>query len=314
MARDASAPPSGRQVALRHGPWTAVVVEVGGGLRELAYDGRPLLDGYGPGEMASGGRGQPLLPWPNRLAGGRYRAGGREVRAPVNEPSTGSAIHGLTRWANWSVAGDEGSRCAMALRLHPQPAYPFLLDLRLDYALSDDGLDVRLTAANAGAQAAPFGAGFHPYLSAGTPTVDDARLTLPAAEWLPADARGIPTGERRPVAGELDLRDGGPLGPATLDNCFGALARDPDGLARVVLEGPTDRVTLWMDALWGFVMVFTGDTLSPERRRRGLAVEPMTCPADAFNSGDGVLTIPPGGSVEGRWGISRADAGRSAHP
>jgi aldose 1-epimerase len=61
-------------------------------------------------------------------------------------------------------------------------------------------------------------------------------------------------------------------------------------------------------------MVFTGDTLSPERRRRGLAVEPMTCPADAFNSGDGVLTIPPGGSVEGRWGISRADAGRSAHP
>jgi aldose 1-epimerase len=63
-----------------------------------------------------------------------------------------------------------------------------------------------------------------------------------------------------------------------------------------------------MDGLWGFVMVFTGDTLAPERRRRGLAVEPMTCAPDAFNSGDGLLTIRPGGSVEGRWGIGREPA------
>jgi aldose 1-epimerase len=304
-----SAPPSGRQVDLRHGPWSATVVEVGGGLRELAFEGRPLLDGYARDEMASGGRGQPLLPWPNRLADGRYRFGDRELRTAVDEPSTGAAIHGLTRWANWAVESREPARCAMALRLHPRPGYPFLLDLRIGYALSEAGLEVRLSAANAGPEPAPFGAGFHPYLTAGTATVDDLRVVLPAAEWLPADERGIPTGERRPVAGELDLRAGGPLGDAALDHCFAGLGRDADGLARVVVEGPEDRVTLWMDGLWRFVMAFTGDALPPERRRRGLAVEPMTCAPDAFNSGEGLLVIPPGGSVEGSWGLARGPAG-----
>lgn len=279
------------------------MVEVGGGLRELAHEGRPLLDGYAEDEMASGGRGQPLLPWPNRLAGGRYVAGGTEQRLPVDEPATGSAIHGLTRWANWTVAEAAEARCAMALRLHPRPGYPFALDLRIDYALGEGGLEVRLTAANRGDAPAPFGAGFHPYLLAGAERVDDLAVTLPAERWLPADGRGIPTGEHRPVAGELDLRDGGPLGARVLDHCFCDLRRDPDGLARVTVAGPAGRVVLWMDGLWRFVMAFTGDTLPRARRRRGLAIEPMTCAPDAFNSGDGLLTIAPGESVEGRWGI-----------
>ena len=183
--------PSGRQTVLRHGLWTATVVEVGGGLRELSHDGVPLLDGYAEHEMASGGRGQPLLPWPNRLAGAAYRFGDRELRAPISEPSTGSAIHGLTRWSNWAVAESRPDRCTMALRLHPRPAYPFVLDLRLGYLLSDEGLELTLTAANPGGESLPFGAGFHPYLTAGTATVDDARLTLPAGAWLPTDARAI---------------------------------------------------------------------------------------------------------------------------
>ena len=172
--------PSGEQVALLHGPWSATVVEVGGGLRELAYDGAPVLDGYPAGEMASGGRGQPLIPWPNRIAGGRYRFGDRDIQAPISEPATGSAIHGLTRWASWRVADRAADRCAMALRLRPQPAYPFTLDLRLDYALGDDGLEVGLTARNDGDGPLPFGAGFHPYLAPGSPRVDEARLEVPA--------------------------------------------------------------------------------------------------------------------------------------
>jgi aldose 1-epimerase len=300
-----SAPPSGEQVELRHGPWSAVVVEAGGALRTLERDGSPLLDGYPALEMASGGRGQPLLPWPNRLADGRYRFGGREIEAPINEPSTGSAIHGITRWVPWRVAGREPSRCAWELRLPPQPGYPFLLDLRLEYALGDGGLEVALRASNPGDGDLPFGAGFHPYLTLGTRAIDDLRVGVPAASWLPTDARGIPTGERRPVAGDLDLREGPLLGGRALDHCLTDLARDADGLARVRVEAPDGRAaTLWMDGAFGYVMVFTGDTLAPERRRRGLAVEPMTCAPDAFNSGDGLVVIRPGASFARRWGIS----------
>src|SRR5687768_16737287 len=96
-------PPSGHQIEIQHGGQRAVVVEVGGGLREYVVDGRPVLDGYAEGEMADGARGQPLLPWPNRLDGGRYDFGGRSFQLPIDEVERQNAIHGLTRWANWNV-------------------------------------------------------------------------------------------------------------------------------------------------------------------------------------------------------------------
>jgi aldose 1-epimerase len=289
---------------MRHGPWEAVVVEVGGGLRSLTRDGVPVLDGYAEDEMAGGGRGQPLMPWPNRMAGGVYEWEGRRLQAPISEPATGNAIHGLVRWSNWAAEERAGDRLTMRLRLHPQPAYPFHLDLALAYALHGDGLTVTLAAENAGAAAAPFGAGFHPYLTAGTALVDDAVLTVPADAWLPADDAGVPTGEHRPVAGELDLREGRRIGASELDHCFTGLRRGGDGRATVTLEGPSGGVALWMDGAYGFVMVFTGDTLPPERRRRGVAVEPMTCAANAFNSGDGLAVLGPGERLTGSWGIS----------
>lgn len=283
-----AAAPSGRQVAFRHGSWSATVVEVGGGIRELTHEDVPVLDGYGVGEMASGGRGQPLLPWPNRMAGGRYRFEGRVIQAPISEPSTGAAIHGLTRWVNWTAADVRPDGCTMALRLHPQPAYPFTLELRIDYELSAAGLEVTLGATNAGDGDLPLGAGFHPYLTTGSPLVDGDRLTLPA-----------------PAPPERDFRGGRAIGAAVIDDCYSDLARDADGLARVRLESPTGRaVVMWLDALWSHVMVFTGDTLAPERRRRGLAVEPMTCAPDAFNTGEGLRVLGPGESVAGRWGIA----------
>ena len=296
--------PSGRQVVLRHGPWAATVVEVGGGLRMLSRNGTALVEGYGSEEMASGGRGQLLVPWPNRLAGGAYSFEGRGIQAPLSEPETGNAIHGLVRWSNWTIAGSASGACTMALRLYPQPAYPFTLDLRLGYALDDDGLAVTLTAVNAGAGSLPFGAGFHPYITAGGPTIDDARLTVPADLWLPVDERAIPTGERRPVEGALDFRAGRRIGDSVLDHCFAGLVRDADGRARVRLEGSSGEATLWMDEGFGHVMVFTGDTLAPDRRRRGLAVEPMTCAPDAFNSGDGLRVLLPGQQFVAHWGVT----------
>ena len=282
------AAPTGEQIALRHGPWRAVVGEVGGGLRVLECDGEPLLEGYGPGEMAPDARGHPLLPWPNRLAGGRYLFAGEEHRLPVDDPATGSAIHGLTRWTAWTVAERSASRCALALRLHPRPGYPFALDLAIGYELEDEGLAVSLRAENAGDRPAPFGAGFHPYLTLGTGAVDDLAVAVPAL--------GAP---------RLGLDGAAPLGGAALDHCLSGLRRDGDGLARVRLRAPSGRAaTLWADPLWDFLMVFTGDTLAPGRRRRGLALEPMTCAPDAFNTGEGLIVLAPGESVSGRWGIS----------
>src|SRR3979411_3234764 len=90
--------PSGRQFELRAGRQRAVVVEVGGGLREYEIDGQPVLEGYPVDAMADGGRGQPLLPWPNRIADGRYEFDGEQFQLSIDEMARNNATQGWARW------------------------------------------------------------------------------------------------------------------------------------------------------------------------------------------------------------------------
>jgi aldose 1-epimerase len=297
--------PSGEQIELRRGGQRAVVVEVGAALREYERDGLPLLDGFEAGEMAAGARGQPLLPWPNRIRDGRYRFLGREHCLPIDERARGNAIHGLARWRAWRPLERQPDRVRMGLLLHPQPGYPFALALEVEYALVEAGLRVTLSGRNAGDRPLPFGAGHHPYLSPGPGLVDAALLRLPASSCLEADDRGIPTGRLLSVDGTgLDFRSGRAIGRKRLDTAFTGLERGPDGLARVELAPPQGPArVLWADAAFPYLMAFTGDTLSEDRRRRGLAVEPMSCPPNAFQTGESLVVLEPGQSWSGSWGI-----------
>jgi aldose 1-epimerase len=242
-----SVPPSGEQFELRHGAQRAVVVEVGGGLRE--YDG--VLLGYGVDEMCTSGRGQVLIPWPNRVVGGTYEWEGTRYQLPITEVERTTAIHGLVRWLNWRAVERSESRIALEHVVHPQPGYPFALALRVEYALGDDGLMVTTRAENVGDRACPFGAGHHPYIACDVDAIyGDERLDE-TERW--------------------------------------------DGVYEVA------GVTVWADASWPYVQLFSGDL--PDVQRRGFAVEPMTCPPNAFNTGEGLLRLEPGETFSGTWGI-----------
>ncbi|MDQ2895787.1 MAG: galactose mutarotase, partial [Actinomycetota bacterium] len=183
--------PSGEQHTITHGAQRVVAVQVGGGLRSYSADGQDVLDGYAPGEMCSGGRGQLLAPWPNRVAGGRWQHAGRPMQLALTEPEAGNAIHGLVRWAAWAVAEHEPDRVRLIHRLHPQPGWPGTLDLRVEYRLTADGLTVASEAVNVGPEPCPYGIGAHPYLTLGTPSIDPILLELPARSRLQADDQGI---------------------------------------------------------------------------------------------------------------------------
>ena len=296
-------PTSGRQIEITHGDQLAVVVEVGGGLRTYSAGGRALLDGYGEDELCRSGRGQVLLPWPNRLEDGSYEFDGERHELPLDEPEHRNAIHGVVRWAGWTAAEVEPDRVVMTHTVHPRPGYPFRLELEVEYALSDAGLSVRTTAANPGPRPCPFGCGAHPYLTLGTPVVDAIVLRVPAGSVLASDSRGLPTGQET-VEGERDFREPRPIGSTTLDHAYTDLERDDDGLVRVVLRRPDDgsELTLWADEAYRYLMVFTGDPL-PDIDRRSLAVEPMTCPPNAFRTGEALIRLEPGASFMGRWGL-----------
>lgn len=296
--------PSGEQYEIRHAGQRAVVVEVGAGLRLYEVDGETVLDGYPEHEMVGGGRGAILVPWPNRLRDGSYELDGQKYQLALTEAERRHAIHGLVRWANWTCAGHEASHVRMALTLHPQPGYPFCLSLQADYELTNAGLRVSVTARNIGDKRAPYGIGHHPYLTTGDEMVDDIELQFPAGAYFELDERAIPTGKLLPVHGtDLDFRRARRIGALQLDTPYAQLARDADGLVRVQLRGKR-RVTLWLAEPFEYVQVFTGDTVQPtERRRRGLAVEPMTCAPDAFHNGLGLHILEPGEALTTSWGV-----------
>jgi aldose 1-epimerase len=300
-----SEPPTGRQSHLAFGDHDAVVTEVGATLRAFTLAGVPVIEGFDIAERSPLGRGQVLIPWPGRVGDGRYAFGGREHQLALTEPTLGNAIHGLVRWASWEADPFSAARLLMRHRLYPQDGYPFCLDLELAYELSDRGLSVTCTAANRGVGPAPFGAGFHPYLTLGAPLIDSCALRVPATTVLRTDDRLLPVGRIPAGATDLDFRTPRRLEGAQLNTAFTDLSRDVDGLARVTLEAPDGRsLSLWADAAFSWLMLFTGDTAPrPEDRRRSLAVEPMTCPPDAFRSGEDLVILEPGESTSARWGI-----------
>ncbi|HLH29368.1 MAG TPA: aldose 1-epimerase family protein, partial [Acidimicrobiales bacterium] len=268
---------TGGQWEIGHGTQRAIVCEVGATLRAYSAGGRPVVDGFGDEEWSHGGRGQVLAPWPNRLGDGHYRFGGIEAQAALDEVERHNAIHGLVRWLPWRASSWAQNKVCLCCDLHPSPGYPFRLRLGIEYRLGRDGLTVTAEAENLGQSDLPFGLGFHPYLTVGTQTVDDVRLRVPARRRLVTDGRGLPVGVAGVRDTSFDFTAGRPIGTMRLDTAFCDLERDDDGRARVTLEGPEPGrgVTLWLDDRFTHVMVFTGDTLPEEERRRSVAVEPM---------------------------------------
>ena len=313
-------PLTGRQHEIAAGSYRATVTELGAGLRELLHEHQPLIAGYEPDQLPPGGAGQLLTPWPNRIDGGRYSFEGVEFQLALTEPGAANAIHGLTRWTAWTLV--EHSANAVLLRgvPHGYQGYPFCVEVDAEYRLdSEEGLQVTVTAANRGSGAAPYGTGSHPYLTAGKGPVDEWELMLPAGSWLAVDDRGIPAAAPATVDGTpYDFRTARVIETTRLDHALTGLNRDVDGRAwarlRAARGSSGHELRLWVGEGYRWLQVFTGDPLEPARRRKALAIEPMTCPPNAFVTGNDLLILQPGQTVAHSWGIrvsSIQDRGRT---
>lgn len=299
--------PTGEQYTIGRGAARAIVVEVGGGLRTFEVGHREVLDGYEMDAMATSGRGQVLVPWPNRLDHGRYAWDGQTHQVPINEVDRSNAIHGLVRFHPWTCIDLTDDRVELAHTLWPSPGYPFTFDLRITYEIDDAGLTVTTTAHNLGNEAAPYGAGQHPYLRPPSGvTVDDCSLAVPAGSYIETDDRGLPSATHAVDGSPFDFRTGRSIGALELDTAFTDLARDEQGRAHVELAAQTS-VRLWMDESYPYVQIFTGDTLPATRRRKGIAVEPMTCPPNAFATGVDVRRLEPDETIAIAWGLRVTD-------
>jgi aldose 1-epimerase len=295
--------PTGEQYEISYGAYRAVITEVGATLRSLSVDGRDVVRGFGAEEMSKAGRGQNLIPWPNRIRDGRYTFNGVAQQLWLSEPARQNASHGLARYLPWVLVNKEAESVTNRVRIYPQPGWPGALEAQLTHQVGDDGLTVTLEATNIGPVELPFGYGAHPYLTVGESTVDEVALTVPAASYLEVDDRLLPT-KISPVDGTIyDLRRGPVLGSTSLDTAMTDLARAADGRWRVKVVLGERYAELWGDETMNWVQAFTGGP----NRNWSIAVEPMTCGPDAFNAGpthDDLRVLGPGEAFIGQWGIS----------
>lgn len=311
--------PTGDQFPISGGGYDAVVTESGATLRSLCHAGRPLVDGFPEDAMPSGGRGQLLAPWPNRIGDGRYSFAGREHQLPLTEPARGNASHGLVRWAAWTLEEHTSGSVSLQYRLMARTGYPWTVDLHVLYDLSADGLTVTQTATNMSPTAAPYACGAHPYLtvgpaSGGSGPVDDWELSLPATTRAVSDERLLPVGREEVAGTAYDFSRPRLVGGLALDDAFTDLVRDERGLATTVLRDPTTGrgVALWAGAGVRWLQLYSADDVAATARR-SLAVEPMTANADAFRTGEDLLTLSPAGGpgdeVSVSWGIRVVEDG-----
>ncbi len=306
-------PPSGDQFEISGGGYRAVVTESGAALRLLEHTGRPLLDGFAEDEMSAGGRGQVLMPWPNRIRDGAYSFGGADHQLALTEPKRHNASHGLARWAAWSMEEHTQNSVSLVYRLMAQTGYPWTVDLHVLYDLSADGLTVTQTATNLADTPAPYASGAHPYLVVGNGPVDRLELTLPASSRLLVDDERLLPAGREDVAGTAyDFRVARPVRDTVFNNAYTERGRDDEGGPTTGLRDPATGhgVALWVDEHHPWVLVYSADDV-PATARRSLAVEPMTAPADAFRSGEDLVTLAPGGQPGDEhsvsWGVRALD-------
>lgn len=249
-------------------------------------------------------RSSLLLPFPNRIMNGVYRFAGREYSLPVNFPMENNACHGFlyNRGFEVSETGADGEQAFITLHhFHDgnYPGYPFIFDATVTYYLDAQwGVVVEVGVENTGDGLMPLGIGWHPYFSLGRP-VDGLELEVSAAEVIAVDASMIPTGEKIPFSRFPSLK---PIGPRNLDHGFLAAMGDKSELATTVLRDPStgEEIRVWQETGAGkcnHLQVY----IPPERT--AIAIEPMTCRANGFNNGEGLITLASGEYAEVRFGF-----------
>ncbi|MCI9870999.1 aldose 1-epimerase family protein [Arthrobacter humicola] len=293
---------SGRQYELRRGDALAVVTELAAGLRLYSRGDTALTETYGDADIAPGATGITLAPWANRVEDGVWHLNGKKLQLDITEVSRNNASHGLLRNSSYDLVDEDEFSVTLEAAVFPQHGYPFLLRHRVRYELAEDlGLVVRQTLINDSQDRAPFVLGAHPYLRLGDVPSEDLTVSVDARTRLVADDRLIPRSSE-PVSGDFDLRGGRPVGTLDLDSAYTDLEFD-GGVARHTLRSPDGRtVSLWQDASCGYVHVFV--TTEFPGRSKAVAIEPMTGPANAFNSGEGLRWLAPGEQFSMTWGIS----------
>jgi aldose 1-epimerase len=287
------------------------VSTVGASLQSLVVDGLSLICGDPRGPV--GFSGAVLVPWPNRVRGGRWRLGRQLERLDRTEPDAGNALHGLVATMTFSVIASDDSSVAMAVAVDRAPGYPFELDVVVSYRLVPLGVRSTITIANRSDRAAPVAVGVHPYVHLGDSPADTLRVQIGAGRTMLLGSDNLPAGIHPTVGTRFDVRLPTPLEAAPSHAAYTDLDVSEGRVVLRLDDGDRGRaVQVWADERFGWAQLYVTDAApAVVPGTVAVALEPMTAPPDALNSGTDLRWMEPCSRWVLNWGVAReADKNR----
>jgi aldose 1-epimerase len=250
--------------------------EAGGAIASYEWNGLAVLRPASVDALAAGDArnfaSYPLIPFSNRIADATLHWRGAAYPLPRYLAGHPHAIHGNGWQRAWSVVERAPARAVIELvhdAVGPRELeWPFPYRARQTFALADDALTLTMAIENTGANAFPFGLGWHPFF----PRTPATMIGFSAAGVWQTDATTLPT-RLEDVPSEWDFSTPRALGDATLDHCFTGW-RSP---ASVRWPERKLAASIAADPACGHLVVYV------PRGGRYLAIEPVTHMTDAFN-------------------------------
>ena len=286
---------------ITRGSYTAEISNLGAALATLKFEEKNLIE---PRLHSRYFSGEILAPWPNRIADGKYSHNGNDFQLNVNEKVRNNALHGLVFDKYWKVSSKSENRISLQITIDDSEQYPGILELEMTYQIDNQGLSSTLTATNQGEIELPYGASTHPYLMVpGVESVDDYILQIGASQvYLTDEARLLPIKIVDVADASLDFRQPAKIGSNFIDHAF---KLDPTFESSVSIKDDSgEGVLMSFNDATKWVQIHTADRNGAADGRKSLAIEPMTCPPDSFNSGIDLVLLKPKQSHSLSWRIS----------
>ena len=281
---------------------SAIISTEGAALIGLAVDNFDLIE---PNTRDGLYAGKILAPWPNRIKDGKYSFNKKDYQLPVNEVSKNNSLHGLVANSVWEITFQNQSKVILEHLLNQPAVYPGKLQLQVIYEIIESGVEITVLSENVGELSAPYGVSIHTYLVAGASVKNNELfLQIPADQFLEVDAERLLPIKLQPVTGSnFDFINSKKISDLFIDHAFNYSSNYSRSIS--LLDQDRGGVEMIFDDQSRWIQIHTADRELQADSRMAVAIEPMTCPPDAFNSGIDLIVLEPGKKHEYKLKIKR---------
>ena len=224
--------------------------------------------------------GSLLFPFPNRLSGGKYSFENQHFQFPINDFGRPNALHGLIHNKKFKLIERGNDFLSFQYESRGEELYfPFRYRLEVTYRVKENEIELEVKIKNIGNGNMPCGFGWHPYFDISL-SHESCRLKMPIVNKIEVDEQLIPTNEE---VLDKEFKDFQSIYEKRIDTCY-RLKRIAERSSVFLNYPDLGTVEIWQDDHCPFIQVFKPD-------ERTIAIEPMTCGIDAFNSKEGLKVL-----------------------